>query len=79
MGEFIERKEAQKTSTEMKKLKKETMAKYFYDLSKLTFTAMVLGGIISFLQGTEIKWVIIAIMGCVLAIVLASIGNSILK
>lgn len=74
MGEFIERKEAQKTSAEMKKLKKETMAKYFYDLSKLTFTAMVLGGIISF-----IKWVIIAIMGCVLAIVLASIGNSILK
>lgn len=54
MGKFIERKEAQKTSTEMKKLKKETMAKYFYDLSKLTFTAMVLGGIISFLQGTEI-------------------------
>lgn len=49
MGKFIERKEAQKTSTEMKKLKKETMAKYFYDLSKLTFTAMVLGGIISFL------------------------------
>lgn len=79
MGKFIERKEAQKTSTEMKKLKKETMAKYFYDLSKLTFAAMVLGGIISFLQGTEIKWGIIAIMGCVLAIVLASIGNSILK
>ena len=29
MGKFIERKEAQKTSAEMKKLKKETMAKYF--------------------------------------------------
>ena len=40
MGKFIERKEVQKTSAEMKKLKKETMAKYFYDLSKLTFTAM---------------------------------------
>ena len=40
MGKFIERKEAQKTSAEMKKLKKEVMAKYFYDLSKLTFTAM---------------------------------------
>lgn len=65
MGKFIERKEAQKTSTEMKKLKKETMAKYFYDLSKLTFTAMVLGGIISFLQGTEIKWIIAIIAGSV--------------
>ncbi|EKN11925.1 DUF6722 family protein [Parabacteroides goldsteinii] len=79
MGKFIERKEAQKTSAEMKKLKKETMAKYFYDLSKLTFTAMVLGGIISFLQGTEIKWIIAIIAGSVLAIALAGIGNSLLK
>ena len=79
MGKFIERKEAQKTSAEMKKLKKETMAKYFYDLSKLTFTAMVLGGIISFLQGTEIKWIIAIIAGSVLAIALAGIGTSLLK
>lgn len=79
MRKFIERKEARKTSVEMKKLKKETMAKYFYDLSKLTFTAMVLGGIISFLQGTEIKWIIAIIAGCVLAIALAGIGNSLLK
>lgn len=79
MGKFIERKEAQKTSAEMKKLKKEVMAKYFYDLSKLTFTAMVLGGIISFLQGTEIKWIIAIIAGSVLAIALAGIGNSLLK
>lgn len=79
MRKFIERKEAQKTSAEMKKLKKEVMAKYFYDLSKLTFTAMVLGGIISFLQGTEIKWIIAIIAGSVLAIALAGIGNSLLK
>lgn len=71
--------EEQKTSTDMKKLKKETMAKYFYDLSKLTFTAMVLGGMISFLQGTEIKWIIAIIAGYVLAITLAGIGNSLLK
>lgn len=75
----FKRIEEQKTSTDMKKLKKETMAKYFYDLSKLTFTAMVLGGMISFLQGTEIKWIIAIIAGCVLAITLAGIGNSLLK
>lgn len=79
MKKIAERKEVRKAPTEMKKLKKETMAKYFYDLSKLTFTAMVLGGTISFLQGTEIKWIIIAIIGGFLAIVLASIGNNILK
>lgn len=40
---------------------------------------MVLGGIISFLQGTEIKWIIAIIAGSVLAIALAGIGNSLLK
>ena len=50
MGKYAELQEAQKASKELKKLKKEMMAKYFCDLSKLTFTAMVLGGIISFFQ-----------------------------
>ena len=55
------------------------MAKYFYDLSKLVFAAMVLGGIISFLQGTEGKWMATIMMGCVLSVALAGIGNNILK
>lgn len=79
MKKNVERKEARKASNEMQKLKKETMAKYFYDLSKLTFTAMVLGGSVSFLQGVEIKWIIAIIAGIVLAIALAGIGNSLLK
>ena len=79
MGKFMERQEALKVSKELKKLRKETMAKYFYDLSKLVFVAMVLGGIISFLQGTEGKWIITILMGCVLSVALAGIGNNILK
>lgn len=79
MKKNVERKEACKASNEMQKLKKETMAKYFYDLSKLTFTAMVLGGSVSFLQGVEIKWIFAIIAGSVLAIALAGIGNNLLK
>lgn len=37
MGKFIVQQEKQK-------VRKETMGKYFYDLSRLTFAAMVLGG-----------------------------------
>lgn len=79
MGKYAELQEAQKASKELKKLRKETMAKYFYDLSKLFFAAMVLGGIISFLQGTEGKWMATIMMGCVLSVALAGIGNNILK
>lgn len=79
MRKFTERKEVQKASAEMKKLKKETMAKYFYDLSKLTFAAMVLGGIISFFQGTEMKWGYVIILGLIVVFMLARVGNNILK
>ncbi len=43
MGKFMEQQEALKALREMKRVKKEAMAKYFYDLSKLAFAAMVLG------------------------------------
>ena len=42
MGKFMEQQEALKALREMKRVKKEAMAKYFYDLSKLAFAAMVL-------------------------------------
>lgn len=79
MGKYAELQEAQKASKELKKLKKEMMAKYFCDLSKLTFTAMVLGGIISFFQDTSFKWGIVIVLGFVMVVELVGISNYILK
>ena len=72
MGKFIVQQEKQK-------VRKETMCKYFYDLSRLTFAAMVLGGIISFFQGIEIKWCYVVFLGLIVVFAFARIGNNILK
>ena len=79
MGKFMEQQEALKALREMKRVKKEMMAKYFCDLSKLTFTAMVLGGGISFFQETDPKWIIVIVLGLVLGIGLFGISINILK
>ena len=72
MGKFIVQQEKQK-------VRKETMGKYFYDLSRLTFAAMVLGGIISFFQGIEIKWCYVVLLGLIVVFSFSRIGNKILK
>lgn len=79
MGKFVVRQEERKALSERQKVRKETLGKFFYDLSKLTFAAMVLGGIISFFQGTEIKWAYVIVLGLVVVLSLARVGNNILK
>ena len=79
MGKFVQQQEAQKALQEKKKTRKETMGKYFYDLSKLTFAAMVLGGMISFFQGNEPKWITVIGTGLFIVVGLVYIGNNILK
>ena len=76
MGKFVEQQEVLQ---EMKRTRKEILGKYFYDLSKLTFAALVLGGTVSFFQGIEMKWLMVMVLGVLFALVLAYIGNNILK
>ena len=66
---------------ERDKTRKEKLVGYFFNLSQLTFTALVLGGMVLFLQGNEIgfKLASMFVLGCVLASVLALIGNDLLK
>lgn len=52
MGNWDREQALRRERREREKVKKELLAKYLYDLSKLTFTALVLGGIIAFLQGS---------------------------
>ncbi|MCR6506364.1 DUF6722 family protein [Bacteroides muris (ex Fokt et al. 2023)] len=45
MGNWSEIQEAKKEVKEKDKVRRETLGKFFYDLAKLTFAAIVLGGL----------------------------------
>ena len=46
MGNFSKQQEEKKEARSWDKTVRETLAKYFFDLSKLVFTAIVLGGFV---------------------------------
>ena len=43
MSDFERRREKNKEARDLVKIRRENIAKYFFDLSKLTFAALVLG------------------------------------
>lgn len=47
MGNWIEKQEAKKEVKEKDKVRREKLAGYFFDLSKLSFAGLVVGGIVS--------------------------------
>ena len=76
-----ERQAARGESRERAKCQRETLGKYFYDLSKLTFTALVLGGIAMLFQSEKIEISMIGMfmVGILFSVGLAFCGNKILK
>lgn len=80
MGNFAE---AGKIKDEMKKrdaTRREKLAGYFFDLSKLIFAGMVIGLILPLLSETEnAKMWIIAVFGIILTTLSALLANKILK
>lgn len=80
MGNFAE---AGKIKDEMKKrdaTRREKLAGYFFDLSKLIFAGMVIGLILPLLSDTEnAKMWIIAVFGIILTTLSAMLANKILK
>lgn len=80
MGNFAE---AGKIKDEMKKrdaTRREKLAGYFFDLSKLIFAGMVIGLILPLLSDTEnAKMWIIAAFGIILTTLSALLANKILK
>ncbi|WP_455629573.1 DUF6722 family protein [Parabacteroides sp.] len=81
MKEKDKRRDVRDESRERAKCQRETLGKYFYDLSKLTFTALVLGGALTFFQGYEFNAMVIGMVffGSFLSAFLAAVGNEILK
>ena len=80
MGNFAE---AGKIKDEMNKrdaTRREKLAGYFFDLSKLIFAGMVIGLILPLLSDTEnAKMWIIAVFGIILTTLSALLANKILK
>ena len=80
MGSWSEQQEDKKEVREKDKVRRETLGKFFFDLAKLTFAGLVLGGITPIYANVEagINWYVLA-AGSVWTIMLAKVGNTILK
>lgn len=80
MGNWSKQQVIKEETKERDKTRKENIAKYYLDLSKLTFVALVLGGITPLYinAGNHINWIVIA-GGAISTVAFASIGNRILK
>ena len=80
MGSWSEQQEANKERKEKDKTRRDKLAGYFFNLSQLTFVALVLGGVTPLYTNIEvgINWYIL-VAGITLTIILANIGNLILK
>ena len=53
MGDFSNRQKAKEEAKQSEKLSRETLGKYFYDLAKVTFTAMVVGGAVAWISDSD--------------------------
>lgn len=80
MGNFAKQQEEHKEAKEREKLSRETLGKFFYDLAKIAFTALVVGSIVSVV--TEQKkfehWMLI-IIGSLATYIFSAIGYKIIK
>lgn len=80
IGNFAKQQEEHKEAKEREKLSRETLGKFFYDLAKIAFTALVVGSIVSVV--TEQKkfehWILIAI-GSLVTYIFSIIGYKIIK
>ena len=75
MSNWEKQQEVKKEGRERDRSRRETLGKYFYDLSKLMFAAML---ILQKDMSDSISWLMI-LFGGLLTYLLAWIGNKILK
>jgi len=77
---WSEQQKARMEVKEQNKVRREKLAGYFFDLSKVSFAGLVIGIIIPLLSNVEDfnTW-IAAVFGLMLTVILALIANKILK
>lgn len=80
MGTWEKQQKVKREGQEKDKIRREILAKYFFDLSKLMFTAIVLGEMLILQQDIKdsSSWLMI-VFGGSFTYFLAWIGNKILK
>ena len=80
MSKFSESIEHKKEVKEKDKVRREKLASYFYDSSKLVLAGVVIGGFTPiYTDNTEVVNLGVILIGSVATILLAWIGNKILK
>ncbi len=81
MGNWEKQQEELKTKKEKDKNRKDKLAGYFFDLSKLSFAGLVIGSIVAVdMENTELYLHLgRAVFGCIATISFARFGNLILK
>lgn len=80
MSNFVKIQEHKREFKEKDKVRKEKLAGYFYDLSKLSFAGLVIGIILPlFTNVGDLKIWCVAILGLLLTILSALFANKILK
>lgn len=80
MGKFAEQQKAMDEARDRDKTRRETLGKYFYDLAKVTFTAMVVGGAVAWTSDAakDYHWKLLSV-GVVTTVLLTYIGYKIIK
>ena len=80
MGNWSERQEVKKEGKEKDKVRREKLVGYFFNLSKLIFAALVLGGITPLFTNVTngINWSTIT-LGTISTYMFANFANRILK
>ena len=80
MGKFSEQIEVKKEVKEKDKVRREKLAGYFFDLSKLSFAGLVIGIVLPlFTNVGDLKIWFAASLGLILTILSALFANKILK
>lgn len=61
-------------------MSRETLGKYFYDLSKIVFTALVVGSVVTLVsEKQKLAYLVLAVVGAIACYIFAKIGNNILN
>ncbi len=80
MGNWEKQQETTKETREKDKLSREVLGKFFYDLAKVTFTAMVVGGAVAWISDSEkdYAWILL-LLGVLSTMTLSYAGYKIIK
>lgn len=80
MGNFAKQQEVRKDTRERERLSRETLGKFFYDLAKITFTALVVGSIMTAVtQDVQAKFWLLPVFGLMATYAFAYTGYRIMK